>query len=42
MTSGSRAKGMGPKPARVYRTIREWVASGKLQPGEKLPSERTL
>ncbi|MET4644247.1 8-oxo-dGTP pyrophosphatase MutT (NUDIX family)/DNA-binding transcriptional regulator YhcF (GntR family) [Streptomyces atratus] len=33
---------MGPKSARVYRTIREWVASGKLQPGEKLPSERTL
>ncbi|MFF1934597.1 NUDIX domain-containing protein [Streptomyces sp. NPDC058228] len=33
---------MGPKSARLYRTIREWVASGKLQPGEKLPSERTL
>ncbi|WP_329395369.1 NUDIX domain-containing protein [Streptomyces lydicus] len=33
---------MGPKSARVYRTIREWVASGKLKPGEKLPSERDL
>ncbi|MFC5801644.1 NUDIX domain-containing protein [Streptomyces formicae] len=33
---------MGPKSERVYRTIREWVASGKLKPGEKLPSERTL
>ena len=33
---------MGPKSERVYRTIREWVASGKFQPGEKLPSERTL
>ncbi|MFK4596770.1 NUDIX domain-containing protein [Streptomyces pristinaespiralis] len=33
---------MGPKSERVYRTIREWVASGRLKPGEKLPSERTL
>ena len=33
---------MGPKSARVYLTIREWIASGKLQPGDKLPSERTL
>ncbi|MFK4222378.1 winged helix-turn-helix domain-containing protein [Streptomyces sp. NPDC019890] len=33
---------MGPKSERVYRTIHEWVASGKLKPGEKLPSERTL
>ncbi|WP_371527198.1 NUDIX domain-containing protein [Streptomyces sp. NBC_01283] len=33
---------MGPKSARAYRTIREWVASGKYEPGAKLPSERTL
>ncbi|WP_367043613.1 NUDIX domain-containing protein [Streptomyces sp. Je 1-332] len=33
---------MGPKSARAYRTIREWVASGKYPPGAKLPSERTL
>ncbi|MFD4689750.1 NUDIX domain-containing protein [Streptomyces sp. NPDC058463] len=33
---------MGPKSARVYNTIRQWVTSGKLKPGEKLPSERTL
>ncbi|MGW0701044.1 GntR family transcriptional regulator [Streptomyces sp. NPDC002867] len=29
---------MGPKSERVYRTIREWVATGRLKPGEKLPS----
>ncbi|MGR3934947.1 NUDIX domain-containing protein [Streptomyces sp. BRA346] len=33
---------MGPKSARAYSTIREWIASGKLSPGDKLPSERTL
>ncbi|MEV8310452.1 NUDIX domain-containing protein [Streptomyces flavidovirens] len=33
---------MGPKSERVYRTIHEWVTSGRLKPGEKLPSERTL
>ncbi|MEC4015227.1 NUDIX domain-containing protein [Streptomyces sp. H27-D2] len=33
---------MGPKTARVDQTIREWIASGKLSPGDKLPSERTL
>lgn len=33
---------MGPKSARVYETIREWINSGKLAPGDKLPSERTL
>ncbi|MGW1199530.1 NUDIX domain-containing protein [Streptomyces sp. NPDC002536] len=33
---------MGPKTARVDRTIREWISSGKLSPGDKLPSERTL
>ncbi|MGW3761536.1 NUDIX domain-containing protein [Streptomyces sp. NPDC005131] len=33
---------MGPKSARVYNTIRQWIASGKLKPGEKLPSERSL
>ncbi|MET8417186.1 NUDIX domain-containing protein [Streptomyces sp. NPDC005098] len=33
---------MGPKSERVYNTIRQWIASGKLQPGEKLPSERSL
>ncbi|TKA09516.1 NUDIX domain-containing protein [Actinacidiphila oryziradicis] len=33
---------MGPKTARVDRTIREWIATGKLSPGDKLPSERTL
>lgn len=30
------------KTARVERTIREWVGGGKLSPGDKLPSERTL
>lgn len=34
--------GMGPKSAKVYETIREWIASGKLMPGDKLPSERKL
>ncbi|AWZ05153.1 MULTISPECIES: NUDIX domain-containing protein [unclassified Streptomyces] len=33
---------MGPKSERVYRTIREWIATGKYPPGAKLPSERTL
>ncbi|MFI9028843.1 NUDIX domain-containing protein [Streptomyces sp. NPDC053560] len=33
---------MGPKSTKVYSTIREWITSGKLQPGDKLPSERTL
>ncbi|WP_285564999.1 MULTISPECIES: NUDIX domain-containing protein [unclassified Streptomyces] len=33
---------MGPKSERVYNTIRQWIASGKLKPGEKLPSERSL
>lgn len=33
---------MGPKAARVDRVIREWIATGKLAPGDKLPSERTL
>ncbi|MCI3932142.1 NUDIX domain-containing protein [Streptomyces sp. AN091965] len=30
------------KSARVERTIREWVGGGKLAPGDKVPSERTL
>ncbi|MFH9651659.1 NUDIX domain-containing protein [Streptomyces anulatus] len=30
------------KTARVERTIREWAGSGKLAPGDKLPSERAL
>ncbi|WP_328725691.1 NUDIX domain-containing protein [Streptomyces sp. NBC_00259] len=33
---------METKSARVYRTVREWIASGELAPGSKLPSERTL
>ncbi|MGW3753871.1 NUDIX domain-containing protein [Streptomyces sp. NPDC005134] len=33
---------MGPKSERVYNTIRQWIASGKLKPGERLPSERSL
>ncbi|MDX2949159.1 GntR family transcriptional regulator [Streptomyces caniscabiei] len=33
---------MGPKSERVYRTIREWIATGKYSPGSKLPSERAL
>lgn len=33
---------MGPKTAQVYRTIREWLDTGKLSPGDKLPSERKL
>jgi 8-oxo-dGTP pyrophosphatase MutT (NUDIX family)/DNA-binding transcriptional regulator YhcF (GntR family) len=33
---------MGPKSERVYRTIREWISTGKCAPGAKLPSERTL
>lgn len=33
---------MGPKSERVYRTIREWITTGKYLPGSKIPSERTL
>lgn len=33
---------MGPKTAKVYETIRAWLADGELAPGDKLPSERTL
>ncbi|MFJ4779402.1 NUDIX domain-containing protein [Streptomyces sp. NPDC088762] len=33
---------MGPKSERVYRTIREWISTGKYLPGAKLPSERAL
>ncbi|AXG77884.1 GntR family transcriptional regulator [Streptomyces paludis] len=33
---------MGPKTTKVYETIRDWLASGELAPGDKLPSERTL
>ncbi|MEU4583698.1 GntR family transcriptional regulator [Kitasatospora aureofaciens] len=33
---------MGEKTERVERTIREWIDSGKLAVGAKLPSERTL
>lgn len=33
---------MGPKSAKAYETIREWVASGAFEPGDKLPSERKL
>ncbi|MFK0289210.1 NUDIX domain-containing protein [Streptomyces sp. NPDC090442] len=33
---------MGPKSARAYRMIRERVASGEYEPGEKIPSERKL
>ncbi|MFE5029960.1 GntR family transcriptional regulator [Streptomyces sp. NPDC056656] len=33
---------MGPKSARVYDTIQEWILSGRLAPGAKLPSERKL
>lgn len=33
---------MGPKSERVYRTIREWISTGKYPPGAKIPSERTL
>lgn len=33
---------MGPKTAKVYSTIRDWLESGRLTPGDKLPSERRL
>ncbi|MFE9398743.1 NUDIX domain-containing protein [Streptomyces flavidovirens] len=33
---------MGPKSARVYRTIHERIAAGKYPAGAKLPSERSL
>lgn len=33
---------MGPKTARVESTIREWIETGKLSPGDKLPSERAM
>ncbi|WP_079151945.1 NUDIX domain-containing protein [Streptomyces sp. RTd22] len=33
---------MGPKTTKVYETIRDWLTSGELAPGDKLPSERSL
>ena len=33
---------MATKTARAEATIRGWIESGKLAPGDKLPSERTL
>ncbi|MEV5376341.1 NUDIX domain-containing protein [Streptomyces nondiastaticus] len=39
---GARGQGTALKTARVDREIREWIASGKLLPGDKLPSERSL
>ncbi|MFF7153110.1 NUDIX domain-containing protein [Streptomyces sp. NPDC008139] len=33
---------MGPKTAKVYETIREWLANGELAAGDRLPSERAL
>jgi GntR family transcriptional regulator len=33
---------MGEKTDRVERTIREWIETGELAAGAKLPSERTL
>ncbi|MCU7822637.1 GntR family transcriptional regulator [Kitasatospora sp. DSM 101779] len=33
---------MGEKTDRVERTVREWISSGELAGGAKLPSERTL
>ncbi|MGC5233799.1 GntR family transcriptional regulator [Streptomyces albogriseolus] len=33
---------MGPKTAKVYETLREWLAAGEYAPGDKLPSERAL
>ncbi|MFD7920517.1 NUDIX domain-containing protein [Streptomyces sp. NPDC059740] len=33
---------MGPKTTKVYETLREWLATGRLAPGDKVPSERTL
>jgi DNA-binding FadR family transcriptional regulator len=33
---------MGELTRKVEETIREWIASGELGPGDRLPSERTL
>ncbi len=33
---------MGEKTATAESTIRGWIASGTYQPGDKIPSERTL
>ena len=33
---------MGEVAAGVERTIRGWIASGELQPGERLPAERSI
>ncbi|AXI88191.1 ADP-ribose pyrophosphatase [Streptomyces sp. ETH9427] len=33
---------MGPKTAKVYETLREWLVAGEYAPGDKLPSERAL
>ena len=33
---------MVTKKARLEDTIRAWIASGELAPGDMLPSERTL
>lgn len=33
---------MGPKTTKVYETLRERLASGQYEAGEKFPSERTL
>ncbi|MEV6313760.1 winged helix-turn-helix domain-containing protein [Streptomyces sp. NPDC051776] len=33
---------MVTKKAQLEDTIRGWIASGELAPGDKLPSERTL
>lgn len=41
-TSRGCAPRMGPKTQRVYETIRSWIESGRYEPGDKLPSERTL
>ncbi|MFG3254930.1 NUDIX domain-containing protein [Streptomyces sp. NPDC048172] len=33
---------MGPQSMEAYHTIRQWIDSGELKPGEKIPSERKL
>lgn len=33
---------MGELTSRVEGTIREWITTGELSPGARLPSERTL
>lgn len=33
---------MGEVTSKVDMTIREWISTGELKPGAKLPSERTL